>query len=220
MFDLDAAIRHWRGSLGESMRAEDLDELEEHLRDQVAALSGGALSGDEAFLVARSRLGANVELAGEFAKVHPGSIWVGRAQWMILGFLGVNAFSMALGLLSGMTAWGASVFGLMSVPRAGATALVQIVGVLALLWAFSRVARWPLHARPRLAHLALAFALLIPLLGLVRLVLSVIQARTLSMVDVVELRVLQSHVGTISTIAFPIVLALVLRRLERARTTA
>ena len=41
MFDLDAAMREWRDSFGESLRVDDLNELEEHLRAQVQVLAPG-----------------------------------------------------------------------------------------------------------------------------------------------------------------------------------
>ena len=69
MFDLDAAIDRWRGSFAQTMRREDLVELEEHLRSQVDALSGGELSEEEALLIAKHRIGGSDELENEFVKV-------------------------------------------------------------------------------------------------------------------------------------------------------
>src|SRR5206468_12097440 len=55
-FDLNAALRQWRESLGQSphVRPENLDELESHLRDSVASLQTKGLAADEAFLDRKS----------------------------------------------------------------------------------------------------------------------------------------------------------------------
>jgi hypothetical protein len=70
-FDLEDAIRKWRDSLLQSsrMRAEELEELELHLRDSVGALQKRGLSEDEAWLIAQRRLGQRAALKNEFAKV-------------------------------------------------------------------------------------------------------------------------------------------------------
>lgn len=219
MFDLEAAIRSWRDSFGESLRAEDLNELEEHLRAQVTALSGGELTEQEAFLVAHSRMGQNGELASEFAKVHAGSMWIGRLQWMILGFLGFSALVIASRVATGVTAWGASMFEVGAAGSIGATALVQVLGLMVLVWVLFRTVRSTLFAGRRLVLLALLFALLAPVLVVGRGALSIIQARTMTPEEMGYVIVHQSYVGTIATVVFPIALALVVFVLERRRRT-
>jgi len=70
-FDLESAIRKWRDSLLQSsrLRAEELEELELHLRDSVIALQKRGLSEDEAWIIAQKRLGQRETLKKEFAKV-------------------------------------------------------------------------------------------------------------------------------------------------------
>jgi len=84
---LNTAIQRWRDHLGQSpcFRRENLDELETHLRDAVAALRGAALSEEEAFLVATRRLGGVPALEPEFAKVNGREVWLNRLLWMLLG---------------------------------------------------------------------------------------------------------------------------------------
>ncbi len=53
----------------------DVDELEGHLRDQVAELGAAGLSDDEAFLVAVKRMGNLDELSREFAREHSERLW-------------------------------------------------------------------------------------------------------------------------------------------------
>jgi hypothetical protein len=71
-FNLEHAIRQWRDSLLQSSRlkAEELEELEIHLRDSVGALQKRGLSEDEAWLIAQRRLGQRETLKKEFAKVN------------------------------------------------------------------------------------------------------------------------------------------------------
>ena len=70
-FDLEDAIRKWRDSLIQSsrLRAEELEELELHLRDSLSALQKRGLSEEEAWIIAQKRLGQREVLKNEFAKV-------------------------------------------------------------------------------------------------------------------------------------------------------
>jgi hypothetical protein len=80
VFDLDARMREWTDALRlrGAFRAEDIVELESHLRDEIDALAKTGLSGEEAFLVAEHRVGRPEVLAVEYAKVH-GEPWRGMA---------------------------------------------------------------------------------------------------------------------------------------------
>jgi hypothetical protein len=82
-FDLNCAIQHWRDGLAQSpaIRAENLDELETHLRDSVATLQSRELSAEEAFLIATKRVGRGAVLVKEFGKVNPVNVWVERCLW-------------------------------------------------------------------------------------------------------------------------------------------
>src|ERR671922_101382 len=53
----------------------DVDELEDHLRGQIAELSSAGLKDDEAFLVAVKRMGDLDDLSREFAREHSGRLW-------------------------------------------------------------------------------------------------------------------------------------------------
>jgi hypothetical protein len=75
--DLEAQIALWRGYLRRRrvVHGTDVEELETHLRDQVAALTGAGLSTDEAFLVAVKRMGSLDALSAEFAREHSERLW-------------------------------------------------------------------------------------------------------------------------------------------------
>jgi len=55
--------------------AEEVDELEDHLRGHIEQLEGAGLSADEAFLVAVKRLGSQSEIAREFARENSDRLW-------------------------------------------------------------------------------------------------------------------------------------------------
>ena len=74
---LERRIAEWRGYLSrrQAVGAVDADELEDHLRDQVAALMAAGLTADEAFLVAVKRMGEIDALSREFAQEYSERLW-------------------------------------------------------------------------------------------------------------------------------------------------
>ena len=74
---LDAQIAAWRTFVRRrvAIHGTDADELEDHLRDEVAALRHNGLDDDEAFLIAVKRLGDLDAIAREFAREHSGRLW-------------------------------------------------------------------------------------------------------------------------------------------------
>ncbi|HET7275226.1 MAG TPA: permease prefix domain 1-containing protein [Longimicrobiaceae bacterium] len=74
---LEEQIDQWRGYLRrhQAISPADVEELEDHLRGQVATLTGAGLSADEAFLVAVKRLGALDAISNEFAREHSERLW-------------------------------------------------------------------------------------------------------------------------------------------------
>ncbi len=74
---LEAEIAEWRAFVGRrpAVDGRDVDELEAHLRDQIADLHALGLAADEAFHVAVKRLGRLDEVSREFAREHSGRLW-------------------------------------------------------------------------------------------------------------------------------------------------
>src|SRR2546430_2660597 len=74
---LEEQIEQWRTYLRrrKALHGPDVEELEGHLRDQVAALTEAGLAGDEAFLVAVKRMGSLDALSREFARAHSERLW-------------------------------------------------------------------------------------------------------------------------------------------------
>jgi hypothetical protein len=74
---VESQIAEWRAYVarGPAVNGRDVDELEDHLRDQMDELDGVGLTADEAFLVAVSRLGDLDALSREFASEQRGRLW-------------------------------------------------------------------------------------------------------------------------------------------------
>jgi hypothetical protein len=74
---LEEQIAQWRAYLRrrQGVHGPDVEELEGHLRDQLAALTEAGLAGDEAFLVAVKRMGNLDALSREFARAHSERLW-------------------------------------------------------------------------------------------------------------------------------------------------
>jgi hypothetical protein len=74
---LESEIAEWRAFVGQgpAVDGRDVEELEAHLRDQIADLAAAGLAADEAFLVAVKRMGRVDELSREFAREHSGRLW-------------------------------------------------------------------------------------------------------------------------------------------------
>ncbi len=74
---LEEQIAQWRAyvSRRRALHGADVEELEGHLRDPLAALAEAGLAADEAFLVAVKRMGSLDALSREFARVHSERLW-------------------------------------------------------------------------------------------------------------------------------------------------
>ena len=77
MESLESQIAEWRAFVGDApgVNGHDVNELEDHLRHQIAELNAAGLADDEAFLVAVKRMGDLDTLSREFAREHSGRLW-------------------------------------------------------------------------------------------------------------------------------------------------
>ena len=89
MSDVENQIEQWREALqtSDAFGSADLDELESHLREEMERLTPLGLSGTEAFLVARHRLGTAEALEAEYAKVNADRRALLHLSWMAAGVL-------------------------------------------------------------------------------------------------------------------------------------
>ena len=74
---VESQIAEWRAYVAAApgVNGHDVDELEDHLRHQIAELNAVGLAPDEAFLVAVKRMGDADALSREFAREHSGRLW-------------------------------------------------------------------------------------------------------------------------------------------------
>ena len=77
MESVESQIAEWRAYVANApgVNGRDVDELEDHLRHQIADLNVAGLTADEAFLVAVKRMGDLDSLSREFAREHSGRLW-------------------------------------------------------------------------------------------------------------------------------------------------
>ncbi len=77
MGGVEPQIAEWRAYVAKAptVAGRDVDELEAHLRDQMAELVEAGLTADEAFLVSVKRMGDLDTLSREFAREHSGRLW-------------------------------------------------------------------------------------------------------------------------------------------------
>jgi Cytochrome C assembly protein len=111
MAELEARIEQWRREQAETLggSAEVLQELEDHLREEVQQRTQAGQSVDQAFTAAVARLGSPQELATEFARVALPSPWLPvrlvlaalfvLAGWLIGILFTSNRLGNELGLL-------------------------------------------------------------------------------------------------------------------------
>ncbi len=101
-FDLNQALAAWRQELASqsAICLEQARELEAHLLDALSDLEQRGLSEEEAFWLARRRLGRPEDLAGDFSKANPAAVWRERVFWLALGALTIHYGLVALNYLS------------------------------------------------------------------------------------------------------------------------
>jgi hypothetical protein len=77
MESVESQIAEWRAYVANApgVDGHDVDELEDHLRHEIAELNAAGLTADEGFLIAVKRLGDVDGLSREFAREHSGRLW-------------------------------------------------------------------------------------------------------------------------------------------------
>jgi len=145
MSDVEKHIEQWRAGLAgsEALRDTDIRELESHLREEIEHLKPLPLSDEEAFLVARHRLGDTAALAHEFWKVNGQGRLLQKFSWGIMGvvlYFAVITFAHAASILSvrfvlmgGWHGYGRYLGQLEAIVR-----IAAFIGALITLWLYAR----------------------------------------------------------------------------------
>src|ERR671919_315458 len=96
MESVESQIAEWRAYVANApgVNGHDVDELEDHLRHQIAELNAAGLTADEGFLIAVKRLGDVDGLSREFARQRRLDTprWVLAAAPFVLAALVVNLY--------------------------------------------------------------------------------------------------------------------------------
>jgi hypothetical protein len=143
MFNLNDQISKWRCGLAASQTLEtsDIDELENHLQEEIERLTDLKLSQEEAFYVARHRLGDAASLTEEFAKINGSVLWQKRLFWAAVGLFSyiiatytakcASASFVVLAWLAGLRGYALGVLG----------TIAQVVFFLAVVFVLYEIAR-------------------------------------------------------------------------------
>ncbi|MEN0049403.1 MAG: permease prefix domain 1-containing protein [Bacteroidota bacterium] len=100
-FDLDQNVAQWKARLSKSqkMTSENIEELSDHLYSEIEELQELGLDEEEAFLVARKRIGSIDCIAAEFRKVNNKLLFAKELMPYIKGILILLAFSLLVDLV-------------------------------------------------------------------------------------------------------------------------
>jgi len=103
-YDLNAAIENWRQEMARqpNLASDDRRELETHLRDAITGFQQRGLNDEEAFWLARRRVGQPQQLAEEFMKANPAAVWRERILWITVGTVGCYELTTGHGVLSNL----------------------------------------------------------------------------------------------------------------------
>jgi len=181
-FDLNAAIENWRAELAaqSDLTTDMRRELETHLQDSIVGLRQHGLNEEEAFLVARKRVGKPGQLGEECLKADPAAVWRERVFWMTLAVLLIWLWSSSSAYIAVIVSNAISNLLIHEIPQwqttihplvdFGMDTLRAIIRVLPVCWLAFFVAKGRLNAdsrfivffrsRSRLAVHALIWSLL------------------------------------------------------------
>lgn len=155
--ELEAQIGRWRGYLQrrQAISPADLDELEDHLREQIADRQATGLDDEEAFLVAIKRMGNLDAVSREFAREHSDRLWkqlvlvpeaaddAGAGRWRELAVILALAVGAGLAVRAGLSWLG------------GGNAFASNAGLLVIPFVTAYLA-WKRRVSARLAAVLLA----------------------------------------------------------------
>ena len=104
---IERNIQSWRRDLEEreGVRADHADELEDHLREEVAHLQKAALSEDEIFRIAVERLGRPAAIAAELERADSAGVWRKRWMWMLVGYVVLYWTTYAIAVVDMLSQW-------------------------------------------------------------------------------------------------------------------
>jgi hypothetical protein len=147
MFDLDYNMAQWRKNQSVAQPIEAIDTIALRLRQEIDSLRKMSLSDEEAFHIARHRLGDREVLQSKADKGLSTSMWQTRLPWILGGFLVFTCMLMLVLMTSHVSTLVAREIGYgsasqVSVNNIAKVILIGVVLIGSLLILSASVRRW------------------------------------------------------------------------------
>lgn len=136
-FNLEKSLAQWKNSLyqDDSLTEDTIAELESHLLEETDELRAKGLDEEEAFFVARKRLGDTGILIQEFEKVDDNVLSFNRIRFLVLGILFswfLTHFAQTIFLISGIISF--QLFHTFESITVAVTIALGVIGVISLIY--------------------------------------------------------------------------------------
>ncbi|MBN2183568.1 MAG: hypothetical protein JW715_16785 [Sedimentisphaerales bacterium] len=220
MFELNEKIKTWRSGLAgqQSFEKTDIDELENHLREEIELLTLSELTEEEAFMVAAHRLGRSDSLSEEYAKVNTSILWRKRLSrvgivvfgWLIVTYIGqvVSRICQILAVFIGLRGYTLNVIDLLS-------QVTFFVIIIFVVYRISRTKRLSGDSffkiadsvRGKIVLFIIVFAIVLGTFT-TKFLSSIVSARLLSAQELGQMSMFKVFQGLIQSIFLPLVLLL------------
>jgi hypothetical protein len=224
MFDLEGQFEQWRRQFmrQEAMRASDIEELEQHVRDSMPVLISAGLSVEEAFIIATRRVGAPISLGREFGKVNGRHVWSRRVLWILAGSVGYVVLSGLVGAVASLS--------LVMVALAGGSGVTMgytAMGITCLCWAlvsaslYRRLKDPPSSPMfPRLSLRAIGMCLIGAVAAgtVISFAIEVLAARLIPVHQLGQAAMVSSWMNILPAVLIPLLLWVMVLRIEPAET--
>lgn len=228
MFNLNENVKQWRRSLEvqSEIFATDIDELEDHLREEFTALKSLGLLDDEAFLISTRRLGTAGKLCSEFSIADPKLRRNSRLSWMITGALALVFLHLTTQTLTNFsTGFFIHLQGINGFTRSHdwlswATGVFQIT-ILGLggmyIWRLLTVDRISHRLRSFNRKTVILISLIFPILVLAaRIASKTFMVRVLAREEFMDIALTSAYINLAAIFVLPVLLLFGLRRLSKA----
>lgn len=221
MFDLDEQLEQWRKRFTgtEVMRSSDIEELEQHVRDSVAALTSNGLNAEEAFVIATYRVGTPGPVEREFAKVNGSHVWSQRVFWMAAGVLGYVVCGLAIRAIASLSQVIVSLAGGTGTPvgytAVGITWLGWTVVAASLYRRRNEHSRKPLFTRLSAGVIGSCVAFAVTVATVMNFGSQAVLARLMPLSELGQAMTISTAADAMSTVLKPLVLLIVMLMIGR-----
>ena len=228
MQDLDQFITRWRENLASktSLSSIEMDELEDHLRNETEGLIKMGLPSQEACHIARILIGSPREITEDFDKVNPLDKWRDRLLWIIGGYIAYTLINaLVIRPIGFLASFGGQEIGL-STPWTIALTFVAMSAWIGLALAISIPAIRYLSARNKSIKLPripswLTFVLLALGINLATAIGGTVNALSVKIFTLETLGTAAMSLSILQSLVFPMLLVLALAVISRSsRRTA